>query len=143
MINRIIRDDPSKGDMHNRQPITPALLWRSLKDYDLWPIYIIGLVWGIPSTAPTQYLTIILRSLGFSVVMTNLLTVPYLVLTIATCLALTYLSEIFRERSLMSMTSQVWLLPFIIVLNTIDITQINRWVAWAILTLLLGYPYGE
>jgi MFS family permease len=35
MVNRIIREDPSKSSMHNREPLTPALLWQSMKDFDL------------------------------------------------------------------------------------------------------------
>lgn len=38
VVNRVLRDDPSKGDMHNRQAVTPKRLWNALKDYDMWPV---------------------------------------------------------------------------------------------------------
>jgi hypothetical protein len=62
--------------MHNREGISLKLLWRSLMDYDLWPIYIIGLTNHIPFATPNTYLTLSLKDLGFSVFQTNLLVVP-------------------------------------------------------------------
>lgn len=75
MVNRVLRDDPSKGDMHNRQGLSIFMLWECLKDYHMWPIYLIGLSWTIPFTPVTSYLTLQLRSLGFGTFETNLLTV--------------------------------------------------------------------
>lgn len=78
MVNRILRDDPSKGDMHNRQGLSLSMLWQCLKDYHMWPIYLIGLSWTIPFNPITSYLTLQLRSLGFGTFDTNLLTVSCL-----------------------------------------------------------------
>lgn len=35
MVNRILRDDPGKATMHNRQAISFSLPWESLSDYDM------------------------------------------------------------------------------------------------------------
>lgn len=48
MVNRVLRDDPSKGDMHNRMPITPRRLWQAVTDYDLWPVRLLLLL--VPTT---------------------------------------------------------------------------------------------
>ncbi|KAM5522259.1 transporter YIL166C-like protein 3 [Fusarium oxysporum f. sp. phaseoli] len=140
MVNRVIRDDPSKGDMHNRQPITPKLLWASIKDYDLWPIYAIGLTFLIPATPPAQYFTLTLRGLGFNVLVTNLLTIPHTILSIGGLLLISYLAEKWNERSLLGLAVQIWKLPFIIYLYVVDMSTVNRWVSFAVLALLLGSP---
>jgi len=38
VVNRVLRDDPGKGDMHNREGITPKSLAKSLADYHMWPV---------------------------------------------------------------------------------------------------------
>lgn len=49
MVNRILRDDPSKGDMHNRQALSFQMFWQALSDYHMWPIFLLGLTWLLPS----------------------------------------------------------------------------------------------
>lgn len=76
MVNRVLRDDPAKGDMHNRQAITPRRLWEVLKEYDLWPMYALGMVCFIPTSPVAAYMTLTLRTLGFDSFTTNLMTIP-------------------------------------------------------------------
>ncbi|GAB1207821.1 hypothetical protein APSETT445_006556 [Aspergillus pseudonomiae] len=127
MVNRVIRDDPSKGTMHNREPITPKLLWKSLCDYDLWPLYAIGLTWLTPMTPPHQYLTLNLRGMGFNTFVTNLLTIPCTFAQIPTMITLTYLSEKFGQLTWAAMFPQFWALPFVIYLYVVDINSIIAW----------------
>ncbi|KAK4234029.1 major facilitator superfamily domain-containing protein [Achaetomium macrosporum] len=140
IVNRVLREDPSKSDMHNRQPITLKLLWQSLKDYDLWPLYILGLTFQIPMVPPQQYLTLSLRSLGFDTFQTNLLAIPYTVGHIVTMLGITYIAEITGELGLVAGTAQIWALPFLIYLNVVDTAKVSKWVIYAVTTLLLSYP---
>ncbi|KAL5416505.1 hypothetical protein PMIN03_002050 [Paraphaeosphaeria minitans] len=76
LVNRILRDDPSKGDMNNRTGVSPRLLWKTITDWEQWPLYLIGLMAYIPPSPPTTYLSYILRQLGFSTFQANMLLIP-------------------------------------------------------------------
>lgn len=58
-------------------------------------------------------------------------------------LGLTYLAEHMRSLSLVALLAQIWALPFIIYLNVVDTATVNKWIMFAVITLLLGYPSGE
>ncbi|KAJ3942964.1 uncharacterized protein N0V96_007196 [Colletotrichum fioriniae] len=55
-------------------------------------------------------------------------------------LAITYLGEVIGELTFVSMSGQVWALPFLIYLNVVDTSGVNRWVLYSVITLLLMYP---
>ncbi|KAB8072768.1 major facilitator superfamily domain-containing protein [Aspergillus leporis] len=141
VVNRVLRDDPSKGDMHNRQAITPRRLWNVLRDYDLWPIYILGLIVYTPMVPVTSYITLTVKGLGFNTFVTNLLTIPSSVGHIILLLSLTRLSEYLNERGLTAMLQSVWTLPCVTALRFWSGTMTNAWGTYAIVVTLLSYPY--
>ncbi|RVX73673.1 hypothetical protein B0A52_02563 [Exophiala mesophila] len=142
MVTRILRDDPGKSTMHNRQGLSFQLFWDSLKDYDLWPLYLIGLSWTIPSTPPQAYITLTCKALGFDTFETNLLTIPAYTLFIMQLLFWTWVSEKINQRLLLGVIGQIWCLPLLISLVVLPAQFHNsNWVKWVLSTLLVGYPY--
>jgi hypothetical protein len=137
----VLRDDPRKGDMHNRQAITPKRLWTALKDYDLWPIYALGLICFIPQTPVNYYLTLSLRQLGFSTFNVQLLVIPSAVAHIIALLTLTWVSEKFNQRAMVAIWQSIWTLPCCIALYVWPGLVVNKWGTYALLTVLLSYPY--
>ncbi|KAJ3732568.1 allantoate permease [Lentinula guzmanii] len=140
MVTRILRDDPTKGDMHNREGLTLKRLWTAVCDYDLWPLYILGLMFGIPGAPPGTYLTLSLRNLGFSTFTTNLLTIPSTVAGIITMFAITMVSELLNERTFVAMNENLWILPFLIALFCLPENP-NQWIYFGLASGLLSYPY--
>ena len=55
-------------------------------------------------------------------------------------LALSYSAEIYQELTFHSLTSQIWAIPFLAYLALTDIAHANKWIVWAIITLLLSFP---
>ncbi|KAF2749163.1 MFS general substrate transporter [Sporormia fimetaria CBS 119925] len=141
MVNRILRDDPSKGDMHNRQALSLRDLLDTLLDYHMWPIYLLGLTWLIPTTPMTAYLTLQLRSLGFSTFQTNLLTIPAYTLFILQLLLSTFLSERLNSRFLISSLSQIYALPLLLALYLLPSQNVSPWSRYTLSILLVGHPY--
>ncbi|KAG8698515.1 hypothetical protein FRC09_007198 [Ceratobasidium sp. 395] len=140
MVNRVLRDDPSKSDMHNRQGLTPKMIWQSLCDWHMWPLYILGLVHMIPVGPPQTYLTLSLRNLGFNTTEANLLSIPSVVIGIITLLLTSFLSEAINSRVLATVVLQVWALPLLITLYTFD-RGTSQWAYFAVVTLVTGFPY--
>ncbi|KAI1092596.1 MFS general substrate transporter [Rostrohypoxylon terebratum] len=141
-VNRVLRDDPSKGDANSRQGVDFRGLWRALCDFDIWPIYIAGLVYKIPAGPSSQYLTLILRSLGFDTFTSNLLSIPVQFLGVFTILIFTYLSEIWNQRSLMGAFAQLWVLPNLIALAMLP-DHTSPWARYAVVAVLLSYPFAK
>ncbi|KLU87132.1 hypothetical protein MAPG_06136 [Magnaporthiopsis poae ATCC 64411] len=143
MVNRIIRDNPNKGSMHNRQPVTPKLLWKCLCEFDLWPLYLYALTAMIAFVPVAQYMTLNLRGMGFTVFETNLLTIPNRVIAAFTTVILMYSSERNGQVLLPAVFSQVWVMPPLIWLAVRNGATTGRWQVWGAITAMLSKPMAH
>lgn len=128
------------GDMHNRQAITLSMLWHCLKDYELWPIYVVGLTWLTPTKPLEQYLTLQLKAVGFGTFQTNLLTIPAYAMFILNLLFWTWLSERLNSRLLVCLAAPVWNFPLLVALEVLPASA-SKWTSWALSMLVVGSPY--
>ena len=107
----------------------------------MWPIYLLGLTWLMPSHPMAAYLTLILRdTAGFGVFQTNLLTIPAYVLFIASTIFFPWLTEKFNERFLLCIISQIWVLPCLIALEVLPKDR-SPWATYALSILVFAEPY--
>ena len=95
LVNRLLRDDPTKGDLNNRTAVSLKETMKTIVAPDLLPIYIVRqsisssietrnhtdaiqvgpLAW-IPFQPTANYLSLTLRNLGYSVFEAKVLTIP-------------------------------------------------------------------
>lgn len=94
----------------------------------------------IPSSPMTSYLTLTLKSLGFDTFTTNLLTIPASVLFIILLILVTWLSEMFDERLLFGVVSEIGMMAPLIALALVG-KDANKWGVFTACTLLVGYIY--
>ncbi|GAA5975659.1 hypothetical protein JCM10908_005233 [Rhodotorula pacifica] len=142
IVNKVVRDDPAKATMHNRQALTPGLLWKSIKDYDLWPMYLIGLLFGIPSVPMGFYFQISMKQLGFSTVKANLLAVPNTVWAMINLLLITAVTEIVQNRWALLSVQNWWYIPPFVALIVLP-SPINPWTYFALATVILAVPLAH
>lgn len=139
IANRLVRDDPSKSDMHNRQGVSFKQFLKALSDYDIWPLLLVSLTFLIPQTPPSGYLNIILRQMGFSRNKTIFLNIPIEFTNIITMISISLISEIVDERAFICIIPQIWMLVPIAV-EYANAKWILSWGKYAIMFVLLVAP---
>ncbi|KAF5680704.1 tartrate transporter [Fusarium circinatum] len=140
MVNRVLRDDPGKGGMHNRQGLTLKLLWDALMDYDLWPLYMISWTMLIPTNPVTAYLTLNLKALGFGTFETNLLTIPGYVLFLAHLILISWYSEKINNRMAILLYYSFWCFVLLLTLELLPASA-SPWAWYSATILMIGFPY--
>ncbi|ODV77902.1 MFS general substrate transporter [Suhomyces tanzawaensis NRRL Y-17324] len=140
VVNRVLRDDPSKGDMHNREPVHANELLKTILDYDHLPVYLIRFLIDMGTHPIATYLQIVLRGIGFTTFETNALTIPYSIITIICIFSIGYFSEKVNSRALTLAIVPTWVLSCLIPLRFWPNAQKDKWGTFALLTVLLGHP---
>lgn len=139
VVNRVLRDDPEKGSMHNREPVGPKELLTAVFDVNLLPIYIIRILGDIGTAPISSYLQLVLRGMGYSTFKTNALTIPYNLISVVTLVFTGWLTEKVKSRAFVIATTPIWILAGLFPLRFWPNAQKDIWGTFALLTVLLGH----
>ena len=141
VVNRILRDDPTKGSMNNRQGLTVKQLIKSLHDVDIFPILAIGVMAYIGTMTFSSYFVLLNRQMGFSTFDTNLLMIPPQVLHIIFLLTITWASEHFNERCFVALVQPIYASIIMGVIRWWPGSGVQRWPTYVLNMLYSGQPY--
>jgi len=155
MINRLLRDDASKGRSGTKTRTSMRDIWNTLKDpgkfsnrcgasyahlfTGLIGFWFCAMIIYIPKSPVSQYLVLNLRQLGFSRFESNVLTMPSDFLRVITVLTLTRSSGHFKEKAFHCTIPNFIEIPLFATLLLLP-SHGYAWVRFAILTLIIGTP---
>ncbi|KAG0674411.1 hypothetical protein C6P40_000403 [Pichia californica] len=142
IANRLLRDDPSKSDMNNREGVSVKQFIKTLTDFDLWPLFILFFVFEIPQNPIKAYLNINLKKLKFGRDEIIYLNIPIEFLTSVTLVLITLLSETVNERSFISTIQQLWIMIVVCVEYT-RYNDIGPWGQYVIMFFAIGNPSAQ
>ncbi|KAI5254267.1 putative MFS transporter [Aureobasidium subglaciale] len=139
IINRLLRDDPSKGTMGTKTRTSVRDVWDTLRDPALIGFWVCASIIYIPRSPVSLYLVLNLRQLGFSKFASSVLTIPSDFLRVITMLALTRSSGHFKENAFHCMLPPLLDIPLFTTLLLLP-SHGYAWARFAILTLIIGAP---
>ncbi|PNS20065.1 hypothetical protein CAC42_5515 [Sphaceloma murrayae] len=139
MVNRVLRDDPAKGQVATILHPTIKEVMNTWGDTKLWILFATGF-FGLISYLPLrQYIPLILRRLGFSVFESNMLQIPAAVLQIITVLLFAWSSEYFEERTWHCTIAHIFTVPFLMALEILP-GNIGMWERYSLTAIIVGSP---
>ncbi|KAK6884880.1 putative transporter [Candida tropicalis] len=141
VVNRVLRDDPTKGSMNNRQGLTVKQIIQSFQDVDIFPIMAIGLIAYIGTGTFGSYFVLLTRQIGFSTFDTNLLMIPPQVLHIVFLLLITWFSEYVGEKSFVCLIAPFYAAIVMGVIRWWPGSGREIWPTYILNMLYSGQPY--
>ncbi|KAJ1561869.1 hypothetical protein HK096_003036 [Nowakowskiella sp. JEL0078] len=143
-VARVFRDDPSKGT-GQEEHVTWNDIWLALKDYKLWLHLITGFIGLMPNGPLSGYLPLIINSLGFDLIFSNLLTTPLYLFSMVFMIVVSWSSSRYGERALHSALGVLVSFLNVLLKKTgilltafVPATAVSKWVRYVFLFPLVA-----